>query len=252
MFIYAHNPHSQGARALSRAIPARRIRHTRSRFTGQRRPIVINWGCTDLPDWKERCRIINPDHLVARVSNKLAFFEHMHPLAITPPFTTDRDEAASWLGIGRRNRAVLCRTLLSASGGRGITLARTRDELVPAPLYVKYIPKVEEYRLHVFRGEVLDVQRKARRRDVPDDEVNWQIRNLEGGFIYARQNFAAPPHVSVVALQTVAHCELDFGAVDVIWNGEGRHAYVLEANSAPGLEGTTVERYTHAFRSLQV
>ena len=40
---------------------------------------------------------------------------------------------------------------------------------------------------------------------------------------------------------------LDFGAVDVIWNEHESKAYVLEINTAPGLEGSTVEDYKEFF-----
>src|SRR3546814_6628533 len=48
------------------------------------------------------------------------------------------------------------------------------------------LPKKQEYRVHVLNGKVVDVQRKARVKDFPDDKVNWKIRNHDNGFIYAR------------------------------------------------------------------
>src|SRR3546814_16818410 len=62
------------------------------------------------------------------------------------------------------------------------TLCRAVD----APLYVVYEPKKQEYRVHVLNGKVVDVQRKARVKDFPDDKVNWKIRNHDNGFTYAR------------------------------------------------------------------
>jgi hypothetical protein len=41
--------------------------------------------------------------------------------------------------------------------------------------------------------------------------------------------------------------ELDFGAVDLIWNENQNVVYVLEVNTAPGMEGTTLENYCDAF-----
>ena len=40
---------------------------------------------------------------------------------------------------------------------------------------------------------------------------------------------------------------LDFGAVDLIWNEHENKCYVLEVNSAPGIEGTTLQQYVTAF-----
>jgi hypothetical protein len=36
---------------------------------------------------------------------------------------------------------------------------------------------------------------------------------------------------------------LDFGAVDVGWNEHHGEATIYEVNTAPGLEGTTLEKY---------
>jgi D-alanine-D-alanine ligase-like ATP-grasp enzyme len=40
---------------------------------------------------------------------------------------------------------------------------------------------------------------------------------------------------------------LDFGAVDVIWNAQKEKPYVLEINTAPGLEGQTIADYAAFF-----
>jgi glutathione synthase/RimK-type ligase-like ATP-grasp enzyme len=47
----------------------------------------------------------------------------------------------------------------------------------------------------------------------------------------------------------VAALGLDFGGVDVIWNERRQMAYVLEVNTACGLEGQTVNDYAEAFRA---
>ena len=78
----------------------------------------------------------------------------------------------------QEGNTVVARTILNGNSGAGIVLVENEEQLVDAPLYTVYIPKKQEYRVHVFRGQVLDVQRKARKQDVPDDEVNWKIRNM--------------------------------------------------------------------------
>jgi D-alanine-D-alanine ligase-like ATP-grasp enzyme len=125
---------------------------------------------------------------------------------------------------------------------------------VEAPLYTVYVPKKMEFRVHVFKGNdasfIVDIQRKIKK---PDAEVkDWKIRNLDNGFIYARNGVEeiVPEDVRVQARCAFDLSGLDFGAVDVIFNeGQGR-AYVLEINTAPGISGTTVENYADAFRKL--
>jgi D-alanine-D-alanine ligase-like ATP-grasp enzyme len=43
---------------------------------------------------------------------------------------------------------------------------------------------------------------------------------------------------------------LDFGAADVLFNARRNQAYVLEVNTAPGLEGQTVNDYAEAFKEM--
>ncbi|MNL18562.1 hypothetical protein D3C87_1397120 [compost metagenome] len=94
----------------------------------------------------------------------------------------------------------------------------------------------------------MDIQRKARRKDVADDAINWKIRNHGNGFIFARnEDGITPPDVLVQAVNAVKALGLDFGAVDVIFNDKEQKAYVLEVNTAPGLAGETLQGYVKRF-----
>lgn len=121
-------------------------------------------------------------------------------------------------------------------------------EEVNAPLYVKYIKKTQEYRIHVFNGSVIDVQRKMRRTDTPDAEVNWQVRNHCNGFIFGREGVELPDVALNMSKDSVSALGLDFGAVDLIYNAHEDKYYVLEVNTACGLTGTTLEVYTNALQ----
>ena len=48
------------------------------------------------------------------------------------------------------------------------------------------------------------------------------------------------------AVLSVKAVGLDFAGVDVIWNDKQKKAYVLEVNTAPGIEGQTVVNYAKA------
>lgn len=115
-----------------------------------------------------------------------------------------------------------------------------------APLYVKYIKKQQEYRVHVFNGSVIDVQRKMRRTDTPTEEVNWKIRNHSNGFIFGREGVELPTSATDMCVAAVQAIGLDFGAVDVIYNERSDTYYVLEVNTACGLIGTTLDKYKTA------
>jgi glutathione synthase/RimK-type ligase-like ATP-grasp enzyme len=114
--------------------------------------------------------------------------------------------------------------------------------------------KSQEYRVHIFNGEILTVNRKARRNDV--ENPDWRIRNHANGFIYSRTNFDTPLPVINVAntvtalLSNRTNGRLLFGAIDIIWNHRDNRAYALEINTAPGIEGVLVDQYVEAFRGF--
>ena len=247
LYLYPYNPHSVSARNLARALRIKRIKHENSKFRVGAHNTVVNWGSSSLPnDIIEACGVVNIPEAVGLCTNKLKFFEFIFATFPTyiPSFTTNYDVAANWIMHGK---TVVVRELLNGSGGEGITLAKTIEDLSQAPLYTQYIPKREEYRVHVFENVVIDIQRKARVSITEDEDVNWQIRNHDNGFIYAREDISVPEAVLEMSKEIVPTLGLHFGAVDIIWNEKRGRPYVLEVNTAPGLEGTTLEIYTEVF-----
>jgi D-alanine-D-alanine ligase-like ATP-grasp enzyme len=164
-----------------------------------------------------------------------------------PVFTELRAGAQVILDKG----PVVCRTKLNGHSGEGIVIANTVEELVNAPLYTQYIKKTQEYRVHVMHNEVFFVQRKARKMEVPDEEVNWQVRNLAGGFIYANQNIEIDEEAKQQSIAAINALGLDFGAVDIIY-GTDHQYYVLEVNTACGLAGTTLDKYVEQFKLYEL
>ncbi len=250
MFLWSHNPLSRGARRLVRELGCRRIKHRNSRFSGHRNPYVINWGATaiDLP-WKERVRLLNAPEAVEKVSNKLIFFNDMDGKEWLPPWTDDWQLAEVW----NEHHKIVERHVLQGHGGVGIRIVEKDGQLLEAPLYVQYIPKKYEYRVHIFKdhdavAHVFDCQKKVRKRGV--EPLDWQIRSHDNGFVYQRGNFVPEECVLLVAIQSMNMTDLHFGAVDVIYNSRQDRAYVLEINTAPGLEGQTVISYADTFKEF--
>lgn len=245
MFIYPYRKGSKSVKAL-RENGFKSIKLENSRFKGRSNKIVINYGSSSLPPEVLKCRVINSPEAVSKAANKLSSFKAMAEYGVSVPrFTESPEEASGW------QVDVVLRHKLNGHSGEGIELVDgDHREMPEAPLYVEYVKKKEEYRVHVFMDEVIDVQRKARKREVPDEEVNWQVRNLEGGFIYAREGVELPEEALLQAIAAVEALGLDFGAVDIIWNERSDTYYVLEVNTAPGLTGTTLEKYVEAFKQL--
>ena len=210
---------------------------------------LINWGNSSAPvGTGPFTSVSNSFAAVSVASNKLSTFralEGKDGIRI-PVFTTDRSVAAGWLrdGVG-----VVCRTKLSGHSGDGIVLCLAPDQEIPAaPLYVQYVKKQKEFRIHVAFGEVIDVQEKRKRKELPPEfDTNYQVRNHQTGWVYCREDIQIPPGLCEMGTRTVQQLGLEFGAVDIIFNAKQNNLYVLEVNTAPGLEGSTVEKYATAF-----
>jgi hypothetical protein len=259
MFIYSWNAHSEGATALKDAIPAlKKIKHENSRFRGSPKKVVINWGSSTLPEEVLKSKVLNHPSLVVLCSNKLNFFRKVteNNPELLPPWTEDFNEAISWV---RDGNLVCARTILNGHSANGLVIMKPDDPttFVRAPLYTQYIKKNEEYRVHIVKGEVIDIQRKVLSRAKAEahaetgEEINWQVRNHDNGFIYQRDNIDPNPDVERAAIEAMSIIGLDFGAVDVIYNRHHNRAYVLEINTAPGLTGTTVINYAEALKDIR-
>lgn len=259
--ILPYKSGSASAKALAEALGGKRLRLTGSRFTPREDDLVINWGNSGVTEeawpklYDNTHTFLNFSNCVILAANKLDFFNVCKGHDWLPEYWTNPDE------IPDECFPIVCRTVLNGHSGDGIVLADSRTDLVDAPLYVRYVRKKDEYRVHIgFRNgtnrdddsnnNVIAVQRKARKLDVPNDEVNWQIRNAKNGFVFSRNDVDAPSEVLVAAEEAVKALGLDFGAVDVLWNEANQIAKVCEVNTAPGISGTTIEDYEKFFRSF--
>lgn len=248
VFLAPYKMGSKSGKELARNLGCKRIRLEGSRYRPRSNRLVINWGRSTPFVGGERA-LNHPDAVHLASDKLLALIALQNAGVRVPPFSTGTGAAYRMIHEGHK---VVCRTLLRANSGRGIVLANNPSEIVEAPLYTQYIPKTHEYRVHVFKGEVLDVQRKMRDRDVEDEDVNWQIRNHSNGFIFGREGVSLPESALSMCKQAVDALGLDFGAVDLIYNERQDKYYVLEVNTAPGLTGTTLQVYTDAINALIV
>jgi glutathione synthase/RimK-type ligase-like ATP-grasp enzyme len=237
---------SQGAKRLANALGVKRIKPVGSKYKGREWKSVINWGSSSIPPNVPPSHIYNLN--AKNAQNKLQAFKMMSGYVDIPEWTESQQEAVKWLLEGS---TVVCRTVLNGHSGNGIIIAETQDQLVDAPLYVKYFPKKEEYRVHVAFGEVILIQQKKKRKGY--ENANFKVRNHKNGFIYAVAD--VNPHQSVLdnATKAIEALKLDFGAVDVIWNEKKQKAVVLEVNTAPGLAGeSSLKEYLKAFEGTGI
>ena len=235
--INAYKQGSRSALALAAALGGRVLKKEGSKYIRRPGDTIINWG--DSSAGNLSC--LNLAGNVAKASNKLQAFAAFREAGVNvPAFTGDKD-FVDWEGL------TVVRHKLSGHSGEGIEL-RDASDLPSAPLYVQYVPKKAEYRVHVVGKRVVLVQRKARNPDC--DNPNWKVRNHSNGFIFVRNDVDPDPSVVDQAVKAVLALGLDFGAVDIIWNDKQKKAYVLEVNTAPGLEGSTIDDYAEGFRAF--
>jgi len=228
---------------------------------------ILNWGC-GAKGYAERYghrvdKLFSWVNIPARVTiaaNKLETFRvlEQHEDIPIPEFTTEASTARSWLKEHPHepSAGVVARTTLIGHSGEGIHVLNHATEYGPeggpwidAPLYVKYKKKKHEYRVHVI-GNYTDVQQKRKRQETPNEEVNYQVRNYQNGWVYCREDIPEPKGIRELAQRVVQALELDFGAVDIIWNQAENQMVVLEVNTAPGLEGQTLAFYTEHLGEL--
>lgn len=227
-------------------------------------PVLINWG--NSPPNHEKLDTITPTYFnkvintfgaVNIAGNKINFFKAMIAADADgpriPEFTQDIEEAKRW---GTSGKIVIGRKARGSSGQDISFFSEDPETFLSSQFWSVYKKKRREYRVHIFDGKVLLVQQKVLPptdpdgNSIPKEKVDFRVRTHRTGFIFKRNDVVTPDDVlnqAVRAFEVLAKKGLTFGAVDVIWNEHEKKAYVLEINTAPGLEGTTIDDYTKAF-----
>ena len=288
-YIFKGDRPSNGAINLKEALGATMMRSAGSTYTGRRAGAVINWGCVN--DEARRLAIIaeaagrpflNHPPFVIHAVNKGMFFDKMRRELpqFTIPFVDNFDDAIDLVEQGSRMYA---RTILNGHSGKGIVLmVNARDvereaiqrvvnggsmpvyrpgdnlhrSLRDCRLFTQGVAgKRTEYRVHVVSGQVILVQQKRRKENWGNNpNYNSLVRNVESSWIYAVNEIdqLGLEAVKEAATQAVLTFGLDFGAVDVIYKHQTEQAFVLEINTAPGLDqdGSALTAYTEAFQNV--
>lgn len=248
MIIHPYRRGSQSAKALRDALEKRGehtvILHRRPKRAGAR---IISWGAKGIDyDLKGLGGVLNPPEITSVLSDKLRFFRHIgHGTGFVPNWC---DTPAGTKDF----ETTVIRHTTGGKGGDGIEIVEGSTD-IKAPLYTEYQKKTDEYRLHVFRKNrafyVAHSQKKVAAPDQKDNIKDWKVRNAENGFIFQIHGFQVPEAVDEAAIGLVAEFfpRIDFVALDVIYHRPTDKAYVLEGNTAPGMEGTTVQVYADYF-----
>jgi hypothetical protein len=250
--VFPYKLGSISAKALANSLGVKRVRPT---YDARRRDVIINWGNSRPANFKSHPNDLNSHSAIALACNKLKTFDTLNDAGFEhiPNYCTDHYHADQMLysatngGETLGSEKIYCRTTLTGHSGSGIVIASYTHELVDAPLYTLGTKHKYEFRVHVFKGKVLDVQQKKRKRGLGPSGSG--IRNHSNGWIYARSGISIPSIITDASVHAVSILGLDFGAVDIGYRERDGKAFVFEVNTAPGLVGTTLTKYTEAFNN---
>lgn len=153
-------------------------------------------------------------------------------------FTTSKEEAEKWA----KKSTLFARKTITGSEGRGIVIIEKGESVPDAPVYTKYQKKKQEYRVHVFHGQVVSVLEKRKRNDY-QGTGDPRIRNTSNGFVFCHNDVVEPQGIRELAIKAAGVTESDFVGVDIGFNEQLNKLFVIEANSAPGIEGSNIGLY---------
>ena len=226
--IYLHTRRfSNGARDIARAIRAAggRCRHLLGRNDRPWDPdgLHVGWGegqCWPAP---QEARWLNREHNVGKYRELERLSEAEVPV---PAFARLRPaDSREWLA--RRFRHQGANDLLA--------------ELRTGDYYVEFTPVKYEFRIHIFNGVSIRAGIKCPRTAEPHPRfrswnAGWYLDYGEACQNRVRQ------WIRDAAKQAVKALGYDFGAVDIGVKAD-KTPVVFEVNSAPGLEGNSLDVY---------
>jgi hypothetical protein len=243
MWVYSGRP-SEGAALLA---AEENFRRNRTGDFVRPNDCIVNWGSTGKIPGEHKAKIVlNRQEAVARAINKRTTFQVLAGAGVsTVPWTANKAVAREWLDNGL---IVVARKTLTGHEGAGIVIIKTVHDFIDAPLYTQYIlNRSREFRVHATQHGVIDTQWKV--RDPKREVISWKVRSYKNGFIFQRKGVEPNAKRDALAIQAIKALGLDFGGLDIIEDKQG-NLYVLEVNTAPGIEGLSVTRYAEALSKL--
>lgn len=229
---------SETVAQLKNNLNAKVIRQENSVYRKKPGHVLINWGSTKP---FHATFDLNKPEFVAIAAHKLETFRVLQAAGVPiPQWTDNKEDAAKW------NTKVVARDTATGRAGAGITIYKKNEKIENHLFYSSYFKKKREFRIHVFRGQIIFEQEKLKKKGV--ENADKYIRSHDRGWCFAFNHLLDSPvpiEVRSAAANAVAAIGLDFGAVDVGWHDDNG-ACVFEVNTAPGLEASSLDAYKKA------
>ena len=157
-------------------------------------------------------------------------------------WTTLPSIAQEWLLAGK---TVFGRKYLNSSCGKGIVILEPEDNVPVLPVYTMYKKKKREFRVHCYQDRVVAVTEKRKRKGF-EGERETKIRNLANGYVFCQSVEDEPDGLRLLALRAARVSPSHFRGVDIGYNAKAQELFVIEVNSAPGIQGSNVQAYINA------
>jgi len=162
-----------------------------------------------------------------------------------PAYTESKVVADGWMKDNKCS--IVCRTLLRSRSGKGIVIADTVEQLVNAPVYVTYQKKTNEYRILLFKGEVVCIREKRLKIGYEKPEGReGRVRSHDNGYVFCEPLDDLPEEAVSMAKAAAIITSSDFVGIDIAFHKPTGYWFMLEVNSAPGMEGKTIVQYKDA------
>lgn len=182
-------------------------------------------------------------------ADKLVQYQKFKQLGISSlDFTTHLAQAGVWFNAGE---TVVGRQKLSSYEGKGIVLfephvAPSKEEILACKVFTKFIPKEREFRVHSFKGKPVVTLEKKMKKDWTGP-TSQHIKNTANGYVFCAMDLviseALQKRINELATASAKVCASDFQGVDIGYHKAKDNLFVIEVNSAPGIEGSNVGRY---------
>jgi hypothetical protein len=161
-------------------------------------------------------------------------------------FTESLDEALEW---SLQGHTVMARTKTKGQTGSGIFVCLPQvdafDFAEPVKVFTKYISHKREFRVNLFKGKLVNVREKKKKIGFKGGD--FHIRNLANGYTTAKCS-SYPNQIVDIAKQASLCSPSDFIGVDIGYNELKDFAFVIEVNSGPSIEGSSVQDFVEAIK----
>lgn len=201
---------------------------------------LIRWGSSSSVRYRPD-NVVNQRSAISNNVDKFGSLRRMDDAGVPVPNFSRSPRDIGYPAFGRGS---------SHEGGTDIVVVENdlQARQSGSDYFTEYIQSQSEFRVHVVDGTIEKLSEKIAREVSEEDGRHPVIRNYDNGWRFLRPQSGRPAGV-VQAIAAVRAMELDFGAVDMIFDEEN-NPYVLEVNTAPSADPPTIQTYGEALADM--